>query len=213
MFLLNVLFSTLISALHRKTFFYWCIIASQCSVGFCYTTWISYCFCCSFAQSCPTLCNPMNCSSPAFLVVHCLPEFAQTHVHWVDDAIQPSHPLSPPSPTLNLSQYQGLFQWVGSSHQVAKVLDLQHQSFQWIFRVDFLQDWLVGSPCSPRDSKESSLMPQFESISLSALSLLYGPTLTSYMTTGKAIALTISYMCTYIPSLSDLPPTPSPPTL
>ena len=121
----------------------------------------------------------MNCSSPAFPVVHYLPEFAQTHVHWVDDAIQLSHPLSPPSPALNLSQYQGLFQWVGSSHQVAKVLDLQHQSFQWIFRVDFLQDWLVGSPCSPRDSKESSLMLQFESISSSALSLHYGSTLTS----------------------------------
>ena len=121
----------------------------------------------------------MNCSSPAFPVVHYLPEFAQTHVHWVDDAIQLSHPLSPPSPALNLSQYQRLFQWVGSSHQVAKVLDLQHQSFQWIFRVDFLQDWLVGSPCSPRDSRESSLMLQFESISSSALSLHYGSTLTS----------------------------------
>ena len=73
------------------------------------------------------------------------PEFAQTHVHWVSDAIQPFHPLSPPSPpALNLSQHQGLFQWVGSSHQVAKVLELQlqHQSFQWIFRVDsFRIDW------------------------------------------------------------------------
>ena len=68
-----------------------------------------------------------------------LPEFAQIHVHWVDNAIQPSHPPSPPSPALNLSQHQGLFQWVSSSHQVTKVLELQfhHQPFQWIFRVDF----------------------------------------------------------------------------
>ena len=79
------------------------------------------------------------------------------HVHWVGDAIQPSHPLSSPS-TFNLSQHQGLFQWVSSSHQVAKVLELQlqHQSFQWIFRVDFLLDWMVWSPCSARDSQESS---------------------------------------------------------
>ena len=76
-----------------------------------------------------------------FPVLHHRPEFAQTHVNWVSDAIQPSHPLSSPSPpALNLSQHQGLFQWVGSSHQVAKVLELQlqYQSFQWIFRVDFL---------------------------------------------------------------------------
>ena len=78
-------------------------------------------------------------------VFHCLPEFAQTHVHWVNDAIQPSRPLSPPSPsTLNLSQHQGLFHWVSSSHQVAKVLELQHHSFQWIFGVDFLEDWLIS---------------------------------------------------------------------
>ena len=73
-----------------------------------------------------------------------------THVHWVGDAIQPSHPLSSPSPpAFNLSQHQGLFQWVSSSHQVAKGLEfqLQHQSFQCIFRTDFLQDWLVWSPC------------------------------------------------------------------
>ena len=95
----------------------------------------------SVTQSCPTLCNPMDCSMPGFPVHHQLPEFAQTHVHWVNNAIQPSHPLSSPSPpAFNLSQHQGLFQWVGSSHQVAKVLkfQLQHQSFQWIFRTDFL---------------------------------------------------------------------------
>ena len=97
--------------------------------------------CCLVAKLCLTLCDPMNCSMPSFPVLHYLPEFAQTHVHWVGDAIQPSHLLSPPSPpALSLPQHQGLFQWVSSSHQVAKVLELhlQHQSFRWIFRVDFL---------------------------------------------------------------------------
>ena len=96
--------------------------------------------CCSVAKSCPTLCSPMDCSTPGFPILHCLPEFAQVHIHWVINAIQPSQPLSPPSPpAFNLSQPQGLFQWVGSSHQVAKVLELQlqHQSFQWIFKVVF----------------------------------------------------------------------------
>ena len=74
--------------------------------------------CCSVAQSCPTLWNPMDWHTPGFPVLHYLMEFAQTHVHWVSDAIQPSHPLSPSSPPpLNLSQHQGLFQWVGSSYQ------------------------------------------------------------------------------------------------
>ena len=76
-----------------------------------------------FTQSCPTLCDSMDCSPPGFPLLHHLPEFAETHVHWVRDAIQPSHPLSSPSPpTFNLSQHQGLFQWVSSLHQVAKVL-------------------------------------------------------------------------------------------
>ena len=146
---------------------------------------------CSVTQSCPTLCNPMDCSRPGFPVLPHLPELAQTHVHWVRDAIQSSSPLSSPSPpafnlsqfssiqwlchvwlfatswtaayqtlptpgvysnscpsnnlwspsppTFNLSQHQGLFKWVSSSHQVAKVpeFQLQHQSFQWIFRTDF----------------------------------------------------------------------------
>ena len=97
--------------------------------------------CCSVIQSCPTLCDPMDSSTPGFPVLHHLPEFAQTNIHWVSiDAIQPSHPLSPSShPAFTLSQHQGLFQWISSLHQVAKVLEfqLQHQSFQWIFRVDF----------------------------------------------------------------------------
>ena len=80
----------------------------------------------------------MDCSTPGFPVHHHLLGFAQTHVHCVGDAIQPSHPLSSPSPpALNLSQHQGLYQWVGSLHHVAKGLELQHQSFQWIFRVGF----------------------------------------------------------------------------
>ena len=94
----------------------------------------------SVVQSCPAPCNPTDCSTPGFPVHHPLLELAQTHVRWVSDAIQPSHPLSSSSPALNLSQHQGLFQWVSSSHQVAKILELQlqHQSFQWIFRIDFL---------------------------------------------------------------------------
>ena len=120
--------------------------------------------CCSVAQSCPTLCNPMDCSTPGLPILHHLPEFAQTHVHWTDDANQPSHPLPPLSHALSLSQHQGLFQWVGSSHQVVEVLELQHQSFQWIFRTDFLYNWLALSPCSSEDSQESSPAPQFESI-------------------------------------------------
>ena len=95
----------------------------------------------SCVQSCQTLCDPMDCSTPGSPVLHYHPEFTQTHVHWLSDAIQQSQPLSfPPPPAFNLSQHQSLFQLVGSSHQVVKVLErqLQHQSFQWIFRVDFL---------------------------------------------------------------------------
>ena len=95
----------------------------------------------SVMQSCLTLCNPIDCSTSDLPVHHQLPEFTQIHVHWVSDAVQPSQPLSSPSPSsFNLSQHQGLFQWVGSLHQVAKVLEfqLQHQFFQRIFRTDFL---------------------------------------------------------------------------
>ena len=136
----------------------------------------------SVTQSCPTLCDPMNCSMPGLPDHHQLLEFTQTYVHWVSDAIQPSHPLSSPSPpAFNLSQHQGLFHWVSSAHQVAKVLEfqLQRQSFQWIIRTDLLQNGLVGYPCSPRDSQESSPTPQFKSINSSGLGFLYSPTLTS----------------------------------
>ena len=95
----------------------------------------------------------MDYSMPGFPILHQLPKLVQTHVHWVSDTIQPSHPLlSPSPPAFNLSQHQGLFKWVSSSHQVAKELEfqLQHQSFQWIFRTDFL----LGLPCGS-DSKAS----------------------------------------------------------
>ena len=97
--------------------------------------------CCSVTQSCPTLCDPKDGRMPDFPVHHHLPELAQTHIHWVGDAIQPSHPLlSPSPPALNLSQHQRLFKWVSSLHQVAKELEfqLQHQSYQWTPRTDLL---------------------------------------------------------------------------
>ena len=93
-------------------------------------------FCCySVTKPCLTLCNPMDCSTPGLSVHHQVLELTQTHVHRVRDAIS-----SPSPPAFSLSQNQGLFQWVSSSHQEAKVLELQfqHQSFQWIFRVNFL---------------------------------------------------------------------------
>ena len=108
----------------------------------------------SVSQSCLTLWDPMDWSTPGLPFHHQLLEFTQIHVHWVGDAIQPSYPLSSSSsPALNLSHHQGLFKWVSSSHQAAKVLEIQHQSFQWILRTDFLYDWQVWYPCSPRDSQ------------------------------------------------------------
>ena len=107
--------------------------------------------CCSVTKSCLTLCDPMDCSTPGFPIYHQLPELAETHVHRVGDAIQPSPRLpSPSTPAFNLSRHQGLFQWVSSSHQVAKGLELQlqPQCFQWVFRVDFLECWLLWSQTS-----------------------------------------------------------------
>ena len=138
----------------------------------------------SVTQSCPTICEPMNCSTPGLPVHHQLLEFTQNHVHWVGDAIQPSHPLSSPSsPVLNLSHHQGLFKWLNSSHEVAKVLSfslsINPSKEHPAPRTDLLQDGLVGSPCSPRDSQESSPTPQFKNINSSVLSFLYSPTLTT----------------------------------
>ena len=111
----------------------------------------------SVAKSCLTLCDAMNYSTSVFPVLHCLPEFAQTHPlnQWYYPI---SHPLSSPSPlALNLLQHHGFFQWLGSSHCVSKIseLQLQHQSFHWIFRGDFLYDLLIWSPFCPRDPQES----------------------------------------------------------
>ena len=143
----------------------------------------------SVTQPCLNLCHPMDYSKPDFPVHHQLQQLAKTYVHQVGDARQPSHSLLPASPVFNLSQHQSLFQWVSSSHQVAKVLKLQfhHQSFQWIFRTDFLEDGLVGSPCSPglfqhHRSKVSVL--QHSAFFILQLSQ-------PYMTNGKTIALTI----------------------
>ena len=151
----------------------------------------------SVAQSFLTLCDPMKGSMPGLPVHHKLPEFTQTHVHRVSDAIQPSHPLSSPSPAPNPSQHHGLFQWVNSSHEVAKVLEFQpqHQSFQWTPRTDLLQDGLVWSPCSPRDSKESSPTPWFKSINSLALSFLHSPTLTSIHDHWKSHSLDQTDLC------------------
>ena len=119
----------------------------------------------------------MDCSTPGLPVLHYLPVLAQIHVHLVGEVIQSSHPLPPSSPfAFNLPQHQGLFQWVGSLHQVAKVLELQHQghSFQWIFRLEFPLGLTNLISCCPRDSQQSSPTPQFRSIDSSVLSLLYG---------------------------------------
>ena len=140
------------------------------------------------------LVTPMDCSTPGFPVHHQLPKLAQTHVHWVGDTIQPSHPLSSPSsPAINLSQDQGLFQWIGSSLQVAKVLELQlqHQSFQkniqdWFPRTDWFDllavQGTLKSLLQNHSSKASILRCEaFFMVQLSHL----------YMTTLKIIALTI----------------------
>ena len=108
--------------------------------------WNPDCSTISSVQLQTTICDPMDCSTPGLPLHHQLPEFTQTHVHWVGVAIQPSHPLlSPSPPTFNLSQHQGLFQWVSSLYQVAKALEfqLQHHSFQWTPRTDLLYDGLV----------------------------------------------------------------------
>ena len=151
----------------------------------------------SVTQLCQTLYNPMDCIMPGFPDQHQLLELAQNHVHCIGEAIQPSRPLPSPSPpAFNRSQHQGPYQWVSSSHQVAKVLEFQpqHQSFQRIFRTDFLLDWLVWS-CSPRDSQESSPTPQFKSINSWVLSFLHSPTLTSIHDHWKKHSLDYVDLC------------------
>ena len=130
---------------------------------FLYRSFCSVC-CCSVAQLCLTLCDPTDCNTPGLPVPRPLLKFAQVHFHCVSDAIQPSHPLTPSSSALNLSQHQGLFQWVSCSHQVTKALPMS------------IQGW---SPCCPVDSQESSPAPPFKGINSLALSLLYSPALTT----------------------------------
>ena len=128
------------------------------------------------------LCNPTNCSTQGFPVLHCLPDLAQTHVHWVSDAIQLLHPLSPPSlHALNLSQHQGLFQWDGSLHQMAKVLSFSFSispSKEYSEFISFRIDWF--DLLAVQGIFNNLLQHwQFESINSSMLSLLYDPALTS----------------------------------
>ena len=133
------------------------------------------------------------CSMPGLPAHHQLLELTQTQVHRFGDAIQPSHPLSSPSPpTFNLFQHQVLFHWVNSTHEVAKVLGFQlyHHSFHRNPRADLLQNGLVGSPCSPRDSQESSPTPQFKSINSLHSAFFIVQLSHPYMTTGKTISLT-----------------------
>ena len=124
--------------------------------------------------------NPMDCSMPGFPILHHLLEFAQTHVHWVGNAIQPSRPLPSPSPpAFNLSQHQGLFKWVSSLHQVAKVLELQHQSFQFN-----IQGWFPLGLTGLISLLSKGLLTVFSNTTLqkhrsSVLRFLNGPTLIS----------------------------------
>ena len=117
---------------------------------------MTYC-CCLVTELCPNLRDPIDCSIPGLSVPHHHLKFAQVHVHGFSDAIQSSHPLTPSSPSaLNPSQHQGLFEWANCLPQMTKMLEfqLQHQSFQQVFRVDFPWDWLVWSPCCQKDSQE-----------------------------------------------------------
>ena len=165
----------------------WVIILNLAQITF------SISCCCSVSHPCLTLCNRKDFSTSGFPVLYCLLEFAQTHVHWVSDAIHSSSPLSSPSPpAFNLSQHQGIFQWVSSLHQVAKVLELQlqRQSFQWIFRIDFLRmDWfdLLAVQGTLKSFQHHS-----SKASIIWLSVFFTVQLShTYVTTGKTIALTI----------------------
>ena len=132
----------------------------------------------------------MDCSTPSFSVLYYLPEFAQTHVYWVGDAIQPSYPLpSPPPLALNISQHQGLFQWVSSLHQVAKVLDLQNQSFLKEFSglISFRIDHLAVQGTLKCLLQHHSLKASILCSSAFFMAQHSHP----YMTTGKTIPLTM----------------------
>ena len=147
----------------------------------------------SVTQSRLTLCDPMNCSTPGLPVHHQLPESTQTHVQWVGDAIQPSHPLlSPFPPAFSLSQHQGLFQWVSSSHQVAKLLEFQLQldpSNEYPGLISFRMDWL--DLLAVQGTLKSLLQHHSSKTSILQCSALFIIQLSHpYMTTEKTIALT-----------------------
>ena len=178
-----------------------CLLSVFFFLGFLPCHFDSSWWCCSVTNLCPTLCNLMDCSTPGLPVLHHLPDFAQIHVNRVNDAIQPSHPLLPTSPpVLNIPSIRV---FSNESHQVAKVLEfqLQHQSFQWIFRVDFLWDWLVWSPCCSRDSKESSQHHNLKASIIQCSAFFMVQLLHLYMTTGKTIALT---RCTFVSKVMSL---------
>ena len=147
----------------------------------------------SVAQLCLTLCNPIGYSTPGFPVLHYLTQFAQTHVHWVSDAIQPSHLLSSPSlPAFNLSQHQGLFQWVSSSHQVAKGLEFQisiSPSNEYSGLISFRMDWL--DLLAVQGTLKSLLQQHSSKALILQCSAFFIVQLSHpYMTTGKTIVLT-----------------------
>ena len=148
----------------------------------------------SVTQSCPTLCDPMNRSTPGLPVHHQLLESTQIHVHCVGDAIQPSHPPLSPSPALNLSQHQGFFKWVSSLYPGGQNIGVSASTAVHPMNT---QDWspLGWTACSPRDSQESSPIPQFESINSSALSFFYSPTLKSMHDYWKNHSLDYMDLC------------------
>ena len=146
----------------------------------------------SFSQSYPTLCDHMDHRSPSLPVHHQLPESTQTHAHWVCYAIQPFHPLSSPCPpSLNLSQHQGLFPWVSSSHQLGKVLEfqLQQQFFKWTSRTDLLKmEWLHFLKSKGFSRVFSKITVQKHHLFFSSFYIVQLSH--SYMTTGEIITLT-----------------------
>ena len=153
---------------------------------------LTICYC-SVTQSSLTLCDPMDCSMPGFPILHHLPELAKTYAHWVGNIIRPSHPLSPSPPAFNLSHRQGFFQWVGSSYQVAKVLELQfqHPSFHecsgWInFRIHWFDSLAVQGTLKSLLQHDSSKVSILQHSAIFIVQLSH-----SYTTTGKTIALTI----------------------
>ena len=174
-----------------------------------YSTYLLLC-CCSVAQLCPTLCDIMNCSTPAFPVLHHLPELAQTHIHWVGDAIQPSHPLSSPYPlALNLSQHQGLFQWVSSLHREAKVLEFFSFSIspsnEYSGLISSGMDWLYL--LAVQGTFKSLLQHHSSKASIHWHSAFFMVLLSYlYMTTGKTIAKSLQLCPTLCDPIDGSPP-------